>query len=145
MSVLRRRAGSLRHGSRCDSQLGGKYIIKGKYLRLHDVCLLEPTHARQDSLFSADSTNRPQLLLRPHGEFPVAIKLALPKSRLQRCALGGLTGDRSSLDWRGGLVADHGPHTVPIKASQKSPRDVLSSHFQVRLGKAMCPLQPRGL
>lgn len=59
VSVFRRGAGILRHGARCDSQLGGEYIIKGKYLRLHDVCLLEPTHARQDSLFSADSRNRP--------------------------------------------------------------------------------------
>ena len=140
--VLRRGAGNLQRSLRCDIQLAVEYIIKGKYLRLRDVCLLEPTHTRQDSLFSADSRNRPQLLLSPRGEFSVAIKRALSKSQLQRCALGGLTSDQGSADRMGELIAKHSPRTIPIKASQKSPSDVLSFHFQVMLGKAMCPLQP---
>lgn len=41
--------------SHCDIGLAVECIIKGKYLRLRDVCLLEPTHTRQDSLFSANS------------------------------------------------------------------------------------------
>lgn len=126
-----RGAGSLRRSSRCNIQLAVEYIVKGKYLRLRDVCLLEPTHTRQDSLFSADSRNRPQLLLSPPGEFPVAIKRALLKSQLQPRALGGLTSDQGSLDWLGELIAKHSPRTVPLKASQNSPRQVLSSRFQV--------------
>lgn len=98
MSVLHQGAGNLQCSSCCDIQLAVEYIIKGKYLRFCDVCLLEPTHTRQDSHFSADSRNRAQLLLHPHGEFPVTIKLALSKSQQQRCALGGLTSDQGSVD-----------------------------------------------
>lgn len=46
VSVLRRVAGSLQRSSRCDIQLAVEFIIKGKYLKLRDVCLLEPTHTR---------------------------------------------------------------------------------------------------
>lgn len=83
VSALRRGAGNLQCSSRCDIQLAVEYTVNGKYLRLRDVCLLEPTHIRQDSLFSSDGRNQPQLLLSPRGEFPVAIKRALSKSQLQ--------------------------------------------------------------
>lgn len=46
VSVLCQGAGNLQRSSRCDIQLAVEYIVNGKYLRLRDVCLLEPTHTQ---------------------------------------------------------------------------------------------------